>query len=555
MIKKILLGGLAAVVGLGAVAWFNRADILLTLVAAGKRTDIPDNMPIAWMQGPAAPETAGTDRPPNIIFILADDLGYNDISAFGGGLGNGKIKTPNIDALARSGVAFRQAYSGTASCAPSRAMIMTGRYPTRTGFEFTPTPDGMGRAVKMVSDSMRGQSGLPETIYHADRVAEMPSFEKQGLPGSEVTIAEVLKTRGYHTVHIGKWHTGLGPEFGPNAQGFDESLLMASGLHLPEDDPNVVNAKVDFDPIDKFLWARMEYAASYNDGPWFKPGGYLADYWTDETIKVIKANKNRPFFINLSHWTVHTPLQATKADYDAVGPMGSERERVYAAMITALDRSVGRIVAALKEQGLADNTLIVFSSDNGGPGYIGLPDINKPYRGWKLTLFEGGIRVPMFMSWPGQIPAGLQIQAPVAHIDLMPTLAAAARADLPKGVAIDGVNILPFAQGKGGGRRPHDTIFWQSDGYRVVRHLDWKLQLVDKPNSVFLYDLATDPTERNNLAASRPDKVAELRKLLDDHRASGRKPLYPATLEGPIPIDKPLGQRFTKDDVIAYWPN
>lgn len=555
MLKKILLGGLVAVVGLAALAYVKRVDIVLALAASQKRTDIPDNKPIAWMQGPEAAQATAGDRPPNIIFILADDLGYNDISTFGGGLANGKIKTPNIDALAGSGVAFRQAYSGTASCAPSRAMIMTGRYPTRTGFEFTPTPDGMSRIVKMVADSMRGQSGMPPVIYHADRVAEMPKYDKQGLPGSEVTIAEVLKTRGYHTVHIGKWHTGLGPEFGANAQGFDESLLMASGLHLPEDDPNAVNAMLDFDPIDKFLWARMEYAASYNDGEWFKPRGYLADYWTDEAIEVIKANKNRPFFINLSHWTVHTPLQATKSDYDAVGPMSSERERVYAAMIVSLDRSVGRIVATLKEQGMADNTLIVFSSDNGGPGYIGLPEINKPFRGWKLSLFEGGIRVPMFMSWPGKIPAGTQVQAPVAHIDLMPTLAAAAGAALPKGVAIDGVNILPHAEGKAANARPHDTIFWQSDGYRVVRHLDWKLQVIEKPGVVYLYDLATDPTEKTNLAAARPDMVAKLRKLLDDHKAGGRKPLYPATLEGPIAIDRALGTKATKDDVIAYWPN
>eukprot|EP01031_Cornospumella_fuschlensis_P020728 gene20728-25414_t len=143
MLKKILLGGLVAIVGLGALAYVKRVDLVLALAASQKRTDIPANKPIAWMQGPAAAQATEGDRPPNIIFILADDLGYNDISTFGGGLGNGKIKTPNIDALAASGVAFRQAYSGTASCAPSRAMIMTGRYPTRTGFEFTPTPDGM----------------------------------------------------------------------------------------------------------------------------------------------------------------------------------------------------------------------------------------------------------------------------------------------------------------------------------------------------------------------------------------------------------------------------
>ncbi len=155
------------------------------------------------------------------------------------------------------------------------------------------------------------------------------------MPGEEITIAELLQEQDYHTIHIGKWHLGRNAESNPNAQGFDESLLMASGLFLPENDPNVVNAKLDFDPIDKFLWARMQFAASYNGGDWFEPGGYLTDYWTDESLKVIEANKNRPFFLYLAHWGVHTPLQATKADYDAVGDIQPHRLRVYAAMLRA----------------------------------------------------------------------------------------------------------------------------------------------------------------------------------------------------------------------------
>jgi arylsulfatase A-like enzyme len=560
--KRWLLGGLVLVLLALGFAWTQRVEIVLALAERQKRDDIPANRPIAWMTGPAAPEARNGARPPNIIFILVDDLGYNDISTFGGGMAGGKVKTPNIDALAASGAVFSQAYSGTSSCAPSRAMIMTGRYPTRTGFEFTPTPDGMSRVLKMAADADRAQSGLPETIFHADRVASMPGFARQGLPGSEITIAEVLKAQGYHTVHIGKWHTGLGPEFGANAQGFDESLLMASGLYLPEDDPNVVNAKIDFDPIDRFLWARMEYAASYNDpsatfadGDIFKPGGYLTDYWTDEAIKVIRANKNRPFFLNLAHWGVHTPLQATKADYDAVGNIGTHEERVYAAMIRAIDRSVGRVVGELQAQGIADNTMIVFSSDNGGPGYIGLANINKPFRGWKLTLFEGGIRVPMFVAWPGQIKPNTTITAPVAHIDLMPTFAAAAGAPLPKDVVIDGKNLLPWARGQAQSSRPHETLFWQSAGYQVVRHGDWKLQITQRPAKVWLFNLAQDPTEQRDLASANPQKVAELRALITAHRANARPPLYPAVLEAPIAIDKPLGQKLSKDDAYAFWPN
>ncbi len=332
---------------------------------------------------------------------------------------------------------------------------------------------------------------------------------------------------------------------------------MASGLFLPVDDPNVVNAILDFDPIDRFLWARLTYAASFNNGgdERFEPDGYLTDYWTDESIKFIEANKHRPFFLYLAHWGVHTPLQATREDYEAVGDIEPHRLRVYAAMVRALDRSVGRIMATLEEQGLADNTIVMFSSDNGGAGYIGLSDVNKPYRGWKFTLFEGGIRAPMFISWPSRIEAGTTVKTPVAHIDVMPTLAAAAGAGLPEDVEIDGVNILPLATAEGDDGWSRDTLFWQSAYYRAVRHGDWKLQVSTNPDKSWLYDLAEDPTEQNNLAEARPDKRDKLMTLLDAHRASAREPLYPYRLEVSVAIDKTLAERFEDGDEYIYWPN
>ncbi|MBB4631418.1 sulfatase-like hydrolase/transferase [Sphingosinicella soli] len=547
MKRGAILVGVAALVVLGTLGWVNRKDVILWVVTTlAKDRDIAAYSPITWQQGPAtAPEG---DRPPNIIFILADDLGINDITAFGGGVAGGRVPTPSIDRLAAEGALFTQAYAGTASCAPSRAMILTGRYPTRTGFEFTPTPDGMGRMVSMFSE---GASGLPPTEWNSDAAGKVPSFDEQGLPGSEVTIAEVLKTAGYHTAHIGKWHLGSGPEFGANAQGFDESLLMASALYLPEDDPGVVNAKLDFDPIDRFLWARMQYAASFNEGPKFAPGGYLTDYWTDEAVKVIRANRNRPFFLYLAHWGVHTPLQATRADYEAVGDIRPHRLRVYAAMVRALDRSVGRVLAALKDEGLDENTIVVFSSDNGGAGYVGLSDINAPYRGWKLTMFEGGLRVPLFMRWPAGIAAGTRIERPAAHIDLMPTFAAAAGAALPAGVAIDGIDLLAAEPPA----RAHDALFWQSDHYRVVRQGDWKLQVTERPKKTWLFNLALDPTEKTNLAGKAPAKVAALTALLDAHRKGGRGPLYPHTIEAPVAIDRTLAQRVRPGDEFIYWSN
>lgn len=551
--KRILIGLAAILLGAGALAYLNRKDIVLFLVTRADRAEIAPNHTIDWQQGPDSAVLTPGERPPNIVFILVDDLGINDLSTFGGGVAGGRVPTPHIDALAARGAIFSTAYAGTGTCAPSRAMLLTGRYPTRTGFEFTPTPNGMGRVVSMFANS--GDTGLPKVEYDRKAADAAPDFNDQGLPGSEVTAAEVLKDAGYHTVHIGKWHLGNAGEFHPNAQGFDESLLMTGLLHLPADDPDVVNAELDFDPIDKFLWARGDFSTSYNGSEVFAPGGYLADYWTEESLKVIEANRNRPFFLYLAHWGVHTPLQATREDYEAVGDIEPHHLRVYAAMLRALDRSVGKIVEKLEEEGLAENTLIVFSSDNGGAGYIGLPGINDPYRGWKVTLFEGGIRVPMFVSWPARIPAGTVIDTPVAHIDMMPTFASAAGAALPEGVEIDGRNLLPLAEGTGTVERPGDAIFWQSGYYHVVRAGGWKLQVDGKQKKSWLFNLQDDPTEETNLADSRPDKVAELQALLDRHQEGARKPLYASTVNLPVALDKTGAEKAGPEDEFVWWPN
>ncbi len=552
MWRTVTLALLAMTGIASACLYLNRQQIVLYLATHADKAVVAAHQPVYWQMGPEESESPPEARPPNIIIILADDLGINDITTFGGGVAGGAVPTPNIDRLAASGALFTQAYSGTATCAPSRAMLMTGRYPTRTGFEYTPMPDGMGRIVSMFANS--SDSGLPPVIW--DRVASRaaPPFAEQGLPPEEVTIADLLSERGYHTVHIGKWHLGNGP-FGPNAQGFAESLNMASGLFLPENHPGVVNARLEFDPIDIFLWARMQYAANFNGGPWFEPGGYLTDWWTDESLRVIEANANRPFFLYLAHWAVHTPLQATMEDYEAVGAIEPHRLRVYAAMVRSLDRSVGRIIDKLEEEGLAENTIIVFSSDNGGAGYVGLADVNAPYRGWKITLFEGGIRVPLFIRWPARIQEGTVVDTPVAHIDVMPTLAAAAGTTLPENLIIDGQNLMPAATGTGRISRPDDAIYWSSGHYRVIRAGDWKLQLNGRQQKAWLFNLAEDPTEQVNLADIRPDKLIELRERIDAHWDNSRPPLYPSTIESPIAIDKTAADRVSSEDEYVYWPN
>lgn len=556
--KKLLLTLLVVLLCAAVLAWFNRVELVLAM--AKKRASdeyvVQPNRVNDWQIGPSESTTPVAERPPNIVLILADDLGLNDISTFGGGVADGRVKTPNIDQLAADGAMFRQSYAGNATCAPSRAMIMTGRYPARTGFEFTPTPAGMRPLVSMVAASI--DNGLPRPSGGNDEESAIP-YEQQGLPSSELTIAELLKQKGYYTAHIGKWHLGRSKGLAPNDQGFDDSLLMASGLYLPENDPNVVNAKLEFDPIDRFLWAGMTYSASFNNGgdERFLPGGYLTDYWTDESIKVIKNNKHRPFFLYLAHWGVHTPLQATREDYEAVGDIKPHRLRVYAAMMRALDRSVGRVMEALEQEGLAENTIVMFSSDNGGAGYIGLPEVNSPYRGWKLTMFEGGIRVPLFMRWPARINPGTVVNEPVAHIDYLPTMAAAAGVSVPEEIEIDGENLLPLtADGSGAETNwTRDTLFWQSGYYRIVRHKDWKLQVSTNPEKAWLYNLAVDPTEQNNLADINTDKLAQLMALLDGHQAASRGPLYPYSSEMPAAIDKTLAERFEEGDEYIFWPN
>ena len=551
--RKYAIGALVVVLALAGTVFAFRKQAILYLVATVARnaTKVAPNREIVWERGPETAAVPVDQRPPNVVVILADDLGWNDISFFGGGVAGGRVPTAQIDSLAREGVTFDAGYAGNATCAPSRAAILTGRYPTRVGFEFTPTPKGMSRIL----DLFYNDGTRPHELLVDQAVADKsPDFADQGLPGSEITIAELLRPVGYHSIHIGKWHLGNAAAFAPLAQGFDETVMMESGLYLPEDDPQVENAKVPFDPIDQFLWARMQYATSYNGGELFAPKGYLTDFYTDEAVKAIEANRNRPFFLYLAQWGVHSPLQATKSDYDALSEIKDHRLRVYAAMVRALDRSVGRVLRALQENGLEQNTMVIFTSDNGGAGYIGLPEVNQPYRGWKLTFFEGGIRAPLFVKWPARIAPGSRNASAVAHIDILPTIAGAAGAPLPSDREIDGVNLLPFVDGSGKAGEPHDALFWRSGYYQAVRAHGWKLQVSERPAKAWLYDLNEDPTEKVNLADQRPDKVAELRALLDAHNSEQSEPLYGGAGQVPVLIDKTLEEPGTADDEYIYWP-
>ena len=544
---------LAALLIATGVVWWFQIEILLKVVeiAADRRTPVGPNRDISWQAGPDPAGRAPGDRPPNIVLILADDLGWNDLSFAGGGVAGGTVPTPNIDSIAQDGVNFTSGYAANGTCAPSRAAIMSGRYGTRFGFEFTPTPPRMPNLLLRVGRTLPGR--LRQGIDYTGERESVP-FEDMGMPASEISLAELLEQADYHSVHIGKWHLGRTGGMAPHDQGFDESLLMASGLYLPEDHPDVVNSKQDFDPIDFFLWRALKFAASFNGSDAFEPDGYLTDYYTEQAVEVIEANKDRPFFLYLAHWAPHTPLQATREDYEALSHIEHHRLRVYAAMIRALDRGVGRVLEALRENGLEENTLVIFTSDNGGAHYIGLPEVNRPYRGWKISFFEGGIHVPYFIKWPARIPGGRTHEAPAHHFDIYATAATAAGVPLPADRKMDGVDLVARVLGEKSGSR-HEALFWRSGHYQVALADGWKLQVTERPGTTWLFDLNTDPTEQTNLAASEPARVAHLQRLLDAHNAEQAEPAWPALIEAPINIDKSLIEPDAPDDEHIYWPN
>jgi arylsulfatase A-like enzyme len=279
----------------------------------------------------------------------------------------------------------------------------------------------------------------------------------------------------------------------------------------------------------------------------------VTDYFTDQAIAAIEANRNRPFFLYLAHTAPHTPLQALKSDYDSLGHIADHNQRVYAAMIVALDRSVARIRQKLAAEGLAENSLILFTSDNGGAWYVGMDDLNTPYRGWKATFFEGGIRAPMFMTWPQRIAPGTRLAAPAGHWDLLATIASAAGpravAAIPTDRVIDSRSMLD------GATQAPRPLFWKSGHYRAVQAADWKLQTSERPDRKWLFNLAEDPTEQRDLSAVRPDKVAELSALITAHEKDMPKPLWPALLEGPVRIDVPQNAPWKEGQQYVYWAN
>ena len=411
---------------------------------------------------------------PNVVFILADDLGYGDLGVHG----SKSILTPHIDALAKGGVRFTDAYVTAASCSPSRAGLMTGRYQERFGFEFNTS----GAAI----------------THRLGR----------GLDPAEITMATVLQKGGYVTGMAGKWHLGTRPRFHPLKRGFDEFYGFLAGAHSY------------FQPKTK----EPAYSSVMRDRAPLSEPAYLTDAIAREAVAFIRRNKRKPFFSYVSFNAVHTPLQASRKYLDRFPKVDDPKRKAYYAMTSALDDAVGAIVKALEDEGLAKNTLVVFLNDNGGPVYTKVQS-NGLLRLGKLFLFEGGIRVPMILHWPGVLKPGTVYHEPVSSLDVFPTVCSAAGVDLPKKLKLDGVDLLPFLKGDKKSV-PHDVLFWSNGPNKAVRMGSWKL--VKAGDHAWLFDLKNDLGEKTNLAKKKPEVLRKLEKALEKWQSQMKPPAWPS---------------------------
>lgn len=423
------------------------------------------------------------DRRPNIVLLFADDAGFADF----GFQGSTVMKTPNLDALAKRGVRMTQGYVTDATCAPSRAGLLTGRYQQKFGYQEINVPGYMSASSKFDGDDM-------------------------GLPLDQKTMADYLKARGYRTGLIGKWHLGEGDQFHPMKRGFDEfyGFRGSERSYFSYDQPGHGPEASPGRMIERGFRTFQE------------PDGYLTDVLADEAVGFLQRNKRRPFFLMLSFNAVHTPLDATDPDL-ANFPQLSGRRRAMAAMLLSLDRASGRVLAELKRLGLEENTIVVFANDNGGPTDKGAA-FNYPLAGTKSNHLEGGIRVPFLISWPARLPMGVDYTMPVSTLDLLPSFLAAAGGDLTKITNLDGVNLWPYLRGENHGR-PHQALFWKKDVRAAVRDGDWKLlRFADRPAE--LYNLNEDIGEQHDLATAHPDIVRRMFKQIYEWELTQDRPLW-----------------------------
>ncbi|MCM2370224.1 sulfatase family protein [Aporhodopirellula aestuarii] len=439
------------------------------------------------------------DRP-NVLLIVADDLGFSDV----GFNGCKEIPTPHLDALAADGVVFEAGYASHSYCSPSRAGLLTGRYQQRFGHECNPG------------------------AYGEDAVA--------GLPLSETLISNVLVENGYHTGAVGKWHLGDAPKFWPTERGFQDWFGFSGGGMSYWGDSKKTGSHTGV------LRNGIDVAESELS--------YLTDDFSAESVRFIQRNQSDPFFLYLAYNAPHGPDQVTREHLKKTEHIEYGGRAVYGAMVAAMDEGIGRVVSELKKQGLYDNTLIIFFSDNGGRAEHAT---NYPFRGHKGMLFEGGIRVPFTLTWPAKIVGGRKYARPVSALDLFPTILDAADIEVPENVQLDGVSLVPFLQNDYD-VSPHETLYWRyaagDDHYGyAVRHGDDKLVYSVYKGKHLLFNLANDPWERNDLAEQNPEMVEHLITLYQAWDEGLAEPLW-LDPHGPN-IKKEEGKRQAAVDAAA----
>ncbi len=464
--------------------------------------------------------------PPNIVLILADDLGFTDISINGGLL----VETPNIDKLADEGVNFINAYSTSPICAPSRAAIMTGRYQNRFGFVHQ-MQNRYPRNRLEVFGARRFIDSHPWEIRETTSVPDPSAMLQQGLPAGEITMAEALQWgRGYITACIGKWHLGKTRGKFPGDLGFDThyGFYNSHSLYAPEESPGITDHKIDSDWTDPFIWQsqRKGLSAIVRDGQEIKEDGYLTDRIAEESVKFISENKDQPFFLYVPFSAPHTPLQAPDSLVSVLSPIDDPVKRVYNAMILSLDMAVGKIMEAIDENGLDDNTLIVFTSDNGGAHYTMTTD-NGPFKAGKTTFFEGGIRVPMVLKY-GSMYNGIEYRGLVSTMDVFTTALRAAEIPVPHERKIDGLDLVSLV---GGQHKSRESLHWAVSDSHAIIHDGYKLiRTGKKPVRSRLYYIRNDPFEITNLKEEEKEKAVQMWKDHLNWLEEMSAPLWPGVV-------------------------
>ena len=421
-----------------------------------------------------------------MIVIMCDDLGYADVG-FNGCM---DIPTPNIDSIAENGIRCTNGYVAYAVCGPSRAGFMTARYPQRFGFERNP----------------QYQPGDPN----------------MGLTRDEKTIAELLRPAGYHSGIIGKWHLGAHiPTSHPMKRGFDEFYGHLGGGHTYF--PEKLTIKRSQDAEGESESYRTWLLKNYEPVP---PRKYITDDFSDEAVSFVKRNRDWPFFLFLSYNAPHTPLEATDKYLNRFPQIKNKKRQTYAAMVSAVDDGVGRVLSEVRKQSLENNTIIVFLSDNGGPTTKNASN-NSPLRGNKGDAWEGGFRVPFAIQWKGILPAGSSYDYPVSSLDLGGTIVELAGAEIPDDKPLDGINLIPYLTGEKKSR-PHKAIYLrQFDRNRyAARHENEKIIIPWKGGKAKLYDLSKDLGEMNDLAKEKPERVTQIEKLLQSWNAELMEPTF-----------------------------